>query len=687
MKVCPVCHNREVADAQFCSECGFHFIDGDNISDTLEHKKPQNSGFSQAGSLEGGGIDGSRPKPRPPKDKPTVEPGFHKPDTGSSKDQEFKEQEFYKTKDSVKEEGFYSSDSEPPKSQGLYTGYDASNGMGYGSEDYHERKRKKSDLNWKGKKGDPEDRPRRPVWPFIAGFIALAIIVGTGIFFTISNNNLIKSQEKEIEDLYRGIGKLRDHQKENYLDEALENYKGDQFCDEAKEKKEADIKNEQKISYLKTIKEDFEEYDDKLAANQKESLDKEFKKVKGKYKEPYLIDGEKEQFDSWEKEYDDNIEGRRFKAARQNIEDYGNREKMIANDDEISSNYSVKHLLDENEFMPETLDFSASADTYTNNGSAMGADHFTLIEQIGEKGKETYIDIDDVSMEMDGNMAKYVLKFKPGKKDDYTSKRAYVLHVRNQKADKAFTAMEGTVPEVKIQQATADYMKAFVKAFNADCSAESKTFDKMKEYLEDGSQAYDDYKGLPGKDNVEGEGIYDQDDFRVSVNKDHSKVKVDVTFYYEIARYRTYKDIKENSTEKSFARSDSTKSKDFIIYDSFVAFERDGENMAQNLDDSSRFLVHEYLSESNHFEINMTNSSIGRITDHDNGSANVTRVEEMSYQVDDEKEIYNESDYGDDDGNYNDNNVDNNDSNADGDYNDGNEDDIDQGEELYDDDF
>ena len=34
-------------------------------------------------------------------------------------------------------------------------------------------------------------------------------------------------------------------------------------------------------------------------------------------------------------------------------------------------------------------------------------------------------------------------------------------------------------------------------------------------------------------------------------------------------------------------------------------------------------------------EINMTNSSIGRITDHDNGSANVTRVEEMTYQVDD----------------------------------------------------
>ena len=44
-----------------------------------------------------------------------------------------------------------------------------------------------------------------------------------------------------------------------------------------------------------------------------------------------------------------------------------------------------------------------------------------------------------------------------------------------------------------------------------------------------------------------------------------------------------------------------------------------------------------------------------RITDHDNGSASVIRVEEMSYQVNDDKQIYNESDYGDDGEDYNDN--------------------------------
>ena len=589
MKVCPACHSQEISEAHYCSKCGFHFADDDPVFNNQENKKRKKTGSSRK-----------------------------------------------------------------VKKHGHHPGHGTAKGRNYGPEDPHKmkagkgvRKKKiKKRVRKKVREMPVDDRPRRPVWPFIAGFIAIAIALGTGIYFTITNNNFLRSQEKEIEELYGSIQQLRTHQKENYLEEALTDYQGDRFCDEAKEKNDAELRNEQKISYLKSIKEEFDAYDDQLASSQKETLDGQFNEIKGKYQEPYLINGEKEQFEAWEKDYETYVEERRFNDARKVIEDYGSREKMIANDDESNLNYSVEHLLDEDEFMPETLHLSVAADTYTDNGRQMGPDHFTLVEQIGKKGKETYVPVDSVSLVMKGNEARYTLKFQPGKRGNYTSKRAYVLHVRNQNGDRGFTVMDGTVPDLKIQQATADYIKDFVKAFNEDCDADSRKFNKMKDYLKKGSQAYDDYKDLPGKSNVEGEGIYDQEDYSMSVNKDHTKVTVDVTFLYEIGRYRSYDSIRDNSAERSFAHSDSTDSKDFVIYDSYVVYERDGEKRAQELDNSSTFLVHEYLSETNHFEIDMTNTFIGQITGHDNGSTDVTNVEGMSYQVDGDKHVYRESDLG-----------------------------------------
>ena len=485
------------------------------------------------------------------------------------------------------------------------------------------------------------DRPVRQKWPFIVGGVTIVIVVATAIFFAVSDHNFIMSQEKKIQKQFSHIENLRNSQKENYLDEALEDWKGDEFYSKAKEIKDnEDAGKEQQLSAIKELREKFDKYDEELVSGQTRSLNMEYSKVQGKYEESFLIEGEKEKIDAFEKEYDTDIDEHLFKSAKTVIENYGELEKNIANDDEAKSSYSAKHLLDEDEFMPTILDFSVFSDSYTNNGEAMGADHFTLIEQVGQKGKQKYIDIDKVSMSVKNGEYMYVLKFKTGQPDNYKKDRGYILHVRNMDGTRGFTVQEGTNPEKKIQKAVADYMTGFVKAFNSDCDADSKTFNKMKDYLEKGSQAWEDFKGQPSRERIKGEGITGQENFEVSMNKDYSKATVHVNFKYEIARYRSYGEICDNSKEDSFCHSDSTDQKDFLIRGDYVGYRKGGEYRGQELSDSSRFLCHEYLSENEVFTMNLTNNSAGKIIQHENDTAQITDVLGMSYQEDGSREHY-----------------------------------------------
>lgn len=509
------------------------------------------------------------------------------------------------------------------------------------------------------------DRPGRPIWPIIAGLIALILIVGTGVWFFISNQRLEKKQQNEIDQHFSEIKAIYTRQKDQYLDDALKDWKGQDFYDAAKKTKDDEnLSNEQKISSLKSRKEEFRTYDDTLAKNQKEQLDKSFEEAKGKYEEEFLIEGEQDKLNQFEQDYDTHTDKRYFKDAKADIEGYADLEKKIMSDDEDPANFSAKAILVPEEFMPETLDFSADANTYTVDGKAMSDAHFSLIEQVGEDGEQKYIkDLRVADLIVDGDEAKYQLTFTPGKADNYSKNRLYILHVRNRDGSKGFTAQQGTNPEKMIQNAAQQYMKDFVEAFNSDCSASSRVFNAMKDYLEKDSQAYDDYKNLPGLSSVYDEQITDASGTEITVSGKGEYVKITTTFSYYIERDRSRDSIMGTEKEKSYYNNGNNKNfeeqeyggEDYIVY----TLDRGDSYRAQTRSGSSIFKVYERLTEYNTFQLRIdNNTSVGPIYKHENGEASVSSVDGMEYLEDHDKDVHDESElYSDeeeDDGYYED---------------------------------
>ena len=604
MKICPVCHHREMEDnSVFCSECGYRF------------PTPQAST----------GLDKKRPRPQASTGQNKVYPSKDMRNPGKS----------------VRPGKIKPADNRDP----------AYPGSGVSFQNHLEA-----------------DRPGRPIWPIIAGLIAILLIVGIGVWFFISNQRLEKKQQAEIDEHFSDIEAIYTRQKDQYLDDALKDWKGQDIYDAAKKTKEDEnLSNEQKISSLKSNKEEFQTYDDTLAKNQEEQLDKSFDEAKGKYEEEFLIEGEKDKLNQFEKDYDDHTDKRNFKAAKADIEGYADLEKMIMNDEEDPSNFSAKAILVPEEFMPETLDFSVDANTYTVDGKPMSDAHFNLIEQVGEDGEQQYIqDVTVSDLEVDGDEAKYQLTFTPGKPDNYSKNRLYILHVRNADGSKGFTAQQGTNPEKMIQNAAQKYMKDFVDAFNSDCGEDSRVFNEMKDYLEKDSQAYNDYKNLPGLSTVYNEQITDASDTDITVAGKGEYVKITTTFTYIIVRQRSRDTIMANEKEKSFYNNSDNKnfSEEEYYGDTYIVYKNgDGPYKAQIRSGSSTFKVYEYLTEYNTFQLRIdNNTSVGPIYKHENGETNITSVEGMEYLEDPNKEVHDESElYGndeEDDGYYDDEDYD-----------------------------
>lgn len=523
---------------------------------------------------------------------------------------------------------------------------------------------RQSDISFAGK-GD-FDRPSRSVWPIVAGLIAVLIIVGVGVWFFITNQRLEKKQQAEIDQHFSDIEAIYNRQKNDYLDDALEDWKGEEFYENARDIKEDENRsNEQIITDLKSVKEDFTSYDDRLAKSQKEELDKSFDKAKDQYNKEFLIEGEQEKLDQYVADYGTHTDQRNFKAAKADIESYSDLEKNIMNNEEDPSNYSAKAILLEEEFMPETLDFTVDTDTYTVDGNAMTASHFTLTEQIGKDGKQKYIEDVKVSdLIIEGDEAKYQLTFSPGKPDNYKKDRLYILHVRNREGTKGFTAQQGTNPEKMIQKAAQEYMKDFVDAFNEDCHENSRSFNAMKDYLEKGSQAYGDYSALPGLDTVYNEQITDASGTEISIDEKGSSVKITTTFSYYIVRDRERSKIMESEKEKSYYNSGANKnfSEEEYFGEKYIVYSTDNgaSYKAQTRSESSTFKVYERLTEYNTFRLRIRdNSKIGPIYEHANDTNHVSKVEGMEYLEDTDKEVHTEDELNqveeeEDDGSYED---------------------------------
>ena len=649
MKVCPKCKTREPDDrAVFCGMCGYRFLadaySGDNhlkysshdISPektlfhdpglTERYDTPENGKGRSAGDAKGryddagparGRYDGSGTGAR--YDRST---GRDRYDAGTAKR------------------------SGPDRAADRYA-------AGYDVKDYESGKRKDNkegrDISFSNQ--IDTDKPRRSVWPLVAGLLAAAIIAGTAFYYFISIGRIEKKQKAEIDRLYSDVETIYNRQKNEYLDDALKDWQGETFYDKATDTKEDDnLSNEQKISALKSILDDFRPYDDSLAKAQKEQLDKSFDKAKGKYNKEFLIEGEQDQLDQFEKDYSAHTDERNFKAAKADIESYSELEKKIMNDDEEKVNYSAEKILNSEEFMPATLDFSVDTEAYTADGKEMSASHFTLIEQIGRDGKQKYIrDISVSDLEIDGGEARYQLSFSPGKPEDYKTDRLYILHVRRQDGSRGFTAQQGTNPEKLILAATSDYMEEFVKAFNEDCSENSRTFSAMASYLENDSQAYNDYKGLPGLPSVYNEQIEDASGTDIKVTDDGKSVHVTTTFAYFIVRDRELEQITDSTAERSYYYDGENKDfgeetyedKDYIFYSK----DNGATYNAQEKSSHSSFKVYEHLSEYNTFDLRITdNTSVGPIYKHSNDAPSVTKVEGMEYNIDPDKEIYTQDD-------------------------------------------
>ena len=641
MKICPICNNKEDdIGAVFCSECGFRFQDSSPNTGKSMMYAPTSLNDSGGEDRRSHGElgypdprletrDSRRKNPSPGKRRrENTRPGPH----GAERQR----------------------DSAPVR-PGPMRAEERKGGAGKRTDD--------GGISFAGMQD--LDGPGRSIWPLVAGMIAVLIIVGVGVWFFITNQRLEKKQKAKINQAYSEIETIYNRQKNDYLEDALEDWEGDKFLDKARDVKDDDNRSyEQKITDLKSVKDEFTSYDDRLAKGQEEELDKSFDKAKDQYNKEFLIEGEEDKLNQYVTDYGTHKDERNYKAAKADIEGYSDLEKNIMNNEEDPSNYSAKAILVEDEFMPQTLDFTVDTDTYTVDGNQMSDSHFSLMEQIGEDGKQKYIDNVTVSdLIVDGDEAKYQLTFSPGKPDNYKKNRLYILHVRNRDGTRGFTAQQGTNPEKMIQKAAQAFMKDFVDAFNNDCGEDSRVFNQMKDYLEKGSQAYDDYSGLPGLSNVYNEQITDASGTEITIEDKGGHVKITTTFSYYIVRDRERSSIMDSEKEKSYYNSGSNKnfSEEEYNGDKYIVYSTDNGDSykAQTRSDSSSFKVYERLTEYNTFELRIQdNRKVGPIYKHSNDSNHVSKVEGMEYLEDSGKEVYREEDINqdeyEDDGDYED---------------------------------
>ena len=493
-----------------------------------------------------------------------------------------------------------------------------------------------------------DDRPRRNRWPIIAGLIAVIILLVTGTGYMIHTTRKEKKIEKQIEGYYNTIKKIHDRQVSDYLEEATDVEASDKFLDQANEIRDNDnLTGEKKASTLKDLCEEVEKNDESLRKQQEEELDKGFSRLQGAsfdkfnpkkhgYIKEYLVEGEEQKINQFESDYASDIEGFHYRKARDVLTDYENLDKQIMDDSDTGNKnrYSANTLLLEDEFIPETLDFLVDGDTY---GDRLDNSHFTVFEQIGEKGEKHYLKSEVISAQQQSNgMVLYQIHFQTRDDSDYDTGRGYRVHVRNAKGTRGFDAEEKVIPKAKVKDAVEEELKKFISAFNHDCARDYKTFDQLRNCLESGSQAYDDFKDQPSKPNILGEGITGIEDGTTSMEiaKDGESVKVSLTFDFELGIRVAYGDMKDK--EKSYVRKGSRRN--FDVLDLNKKTYAVNENYDASLLKNAVFLSRETRTEKDVFRFRIVdNKKVGPIFEHSNDNSVVASVIEMGFDTEHSK--------------------------------------------------
>ena len=496
-------------------------------------------------------------------------------------------------------------------------------GVRFGKKAGKKPKRKKESPGG-SKQGKREwEQEKKSSWPLLSGIIAAAAMIGIGVFFFISYRNQAISDQNRIGQYVEDIKTISEREQTEYLEEVRESAPGEKVYKQAREIKESDDSNEEKLAALKSIYEELEKGDQKLIDKQTENLNEAYGQIQGKYKEgenqEFLITGEEERFQKLEEEYNRNLKEYHFVSARKNLDDYKKMLENMSKFDDAPDNYSAKTILLEDEFMPSIMDFSVSAESY---GPDLDASHFVIAEKIGD-GKAEYCKVTDVEAAKNGKMIDYQVHFKTRNASNYSDKRGYVLFVRNKNGDNGFKGQGGAYPEGMVQKAVGNFMKDFVKAFNKDCEAHD--YNALSDYIHD-DQVEDEYQAIVTADDMIREGITNVDkNFKTFKIEDGGHCTMTTTVSYKLGKVRSWEEVSKREMERSWVRNHYR----FQYYNGseYILFYNSAGEACGQILSRTRFRVKESLDQVETFSYTMTNTGISKITGHIQGDVTITHVD------------------------------------------------------------
>ena len=473
-----------------------------------------------------------------------------------------------------------------------------------------------------------EEKPKKQRGPMIAGIAAILLLVCVAVFFFVTNQRKIHSENSQIEEHYQAVKDLCQRQRDDYLEEAVDNEALDEFDTTADSIKDSeDTPNQTKINRLKNLREKAEEYDTTVCQEQQKSLDESMKALTDQKDalSDYMLEGEDGQMDGYEKNYASHIDDKKFRLASDDVNQLKDLEERIADTSESKSKYSAKKLLLEEEFIPKTLDFSVDAETYT---AELTEDHFTLFEQVGN-GEPHVLPVKITKAKKNKNMIDYQLVFETQSPKDYESKRGYRLHVRNKEGTKGFDAQEGTIPSLLVKKAVQEKLKEFVKAFNQDCS--NSSYSALKPLVQSKTQAESKLSGITTSDKQEAITDSANDFSRFKINSDNT-VSCTIRFTYRVGQMVSYDRIRSRPVEEAAMRRDvrieTFRGTQWAIY------EEDGVPVAGERVAEAKYAIDESLNENDSFSFNMTNTGIKEIYQYDFDSPEITEVHSVKYVPD-----------------------------------------------------
>ncbi len=475
-------------------------------------------------------------------------------------------------------------------------------------------------------------RRKKPAGPMIAGILAILVIAGIAIFSFVRTWEKANTEKKQIDTLHTEIMATCKREREDYLEESVKIKDIEEFEERANTIKNSEnSQNLEKINRLRDLKEKQTEYDDKLVEGQTKELNKARKKViknqdKAHLKE-FMIAGEDEEMQGYDADYSTHLEEKKFRLCSDDLDHMKSLSEKILDDSESQSMYSEGSFPLNNEFIPQTIEVSVDAETYTEN---LTDDHFTLIEKIGGEDPQ-YLKASIKKRIQEGNEVRYQLYFKTNNNSDYTTQRGYRLHVRNLEGTKGFNMETGTRPADYVKLAVKDKLEEFVELYNRDC--QDHQYYSLKDMVESDSQAEDRLSGIPGS--REKEAIIDSDDDydTFHINQDGT-VFAKIRLTHEVLEVKSYGELEPE--EESRMRSDMQKDDRIQQYQGqeYVIGENSSDQYVAEPVNEADYYVGEKYSGLESFTFRMSNNAINALIRYEVEEREIIEVEGVEYKPD-----------------------------------------------------